>query len=909
LADKTNTVPYPRSSANQPECATIADRLNVFLPFEKDHIEQAISDRFEQQVRRYPKRFAVKTSRESLTYSQINRLANQIAQVIINKFGTSNEPVALIFEQGTLLIAAILGTLKAGKAYVPLDPLHPKQRNAEVLQDSTTKLILTDTENFAYSSELVSKEICVFNLDELDSNTTMENIGLFIDPGRLAYIFYTSGTTGRPKGIADTHRNVLHNIMRYTNSLYISSTDRMTLLQSCCYSGSVSSLLGALLNGATSFPFNFQKKGSDRLASWLNQERITIYHSVPSIFRLIANGKYKYPDLRIIRLEGDQANPRDLELYKKFFPDTCVLVNGLGATEYGIVRQYFVNKQTPIPDSVVPIGYAVEDMEILIFDDDGRQLATDNVGEIAVRSHYLAPGYWRKQELTEKAFCNDINDASKRIFRTGDIGRLRSDGCLEYLGRKNYNLRLRGRWVEIPKIEKALYDLGVFNDILVTIIEDPDLYVRLVAYLVPGDSPFPKTDEIRQFLLRRLPDFMVPSVFIKVESIPLNSFGKVDRSALPTPGQIRPELSEPYVAPQNFMQNQLKQIWEKVLKIHPIGIRDNFFDLGGDSVLAAYLFSLIEKKIVRQELPITAIISSPTIEQLAAILSTNEWAAFWSSLVPIQPIGSKPPFFCVHTHEGNVVGFRDLSNNLGSGQPFYGLQALGLDVKSAAQNCFENIAAHYLEQIRSVQPHGPYILGGYCMGGTLALEMAQQLLVHGEKVALLVMIEAAHHNYPKFLSHTTPLLRAIYRIIDRADYEAATFRETKRRAKLSYLANIAKRIITKAQTKLKKITEPCLVRLGFQNAYSTIYGREVLGKKLRKAYRNYHPRPYHGHTVLFRAKKQPRGIVSDNTLGWNGLLSSLEIIEIPGHVRNVISEPRVQIVAKQINNLLERLQV
>ena len=742
----------------------------------------------------------------------------------------------------------------------------------------------------------------------MDGTTSTENVRLKIAPGQLSYIYYTSGTTGQPKGIVDCHRNVLHNIMRYTNTLKISPNDRLTLLQSCGFSGAVSSLFCALLNGATSFPFSLHKDGSYRLASWLNQERITIYHSVPSIFRLIAKGKYPYPAMRIIRLEGDQASPRDLVLYKKFFPDSCILVNGLGATEYGLVRQYIVDKKTSIPNSTVPIGYAVEDMEVLILGDSGQRLGENCVGEIAVRSRYLAPGYWCRPELTEEVFSGDTEDQSKRIFRTGDMGRLRADGCLEYLGRKNFQQRLKGRWIEIPQIEKALYDLGIFNDILVTTREDPGYDIRLVAYLVPRNNTIPQTDEIRKYLSGHLPDYMIPAVFMTVESIPLNSFGKVDRRALPAPSQIRPELSEVYVAAQDHLQNQLKQIWEKVLKIRPIGIRDNFFDLGGDSILAAYLFSLLEEQIVGQRLPISTILSAPTIEQLADILGTGGWASSWASLIPIQTVGTRSPFFCVHPHEGNVVGFYDLSKNLGQDQPLYGLQAQGLDGKSVGQCSFENMAAHYLKEIRTVQPRGPYFLGGLCMGGVLALEMAQQLHTLGEKVGLLVLMDAPHPDYPEFLPHTTSLDRIIHRIKDRALMEVTIFTGIETRAKLPYLVDKLRRFLTITQMKSKILLNRYLVGLGLRIDYYPMHTPETLSEAHRKAYKNYRPRPYRGLTVLFRAKKQPRGIIPNPSLDWSGLISNLEIREIPGHPRGLISGPRVQIVAQQLKSLIEQVR-
>jgi amino acid adenylation domain-containing protein len=622
MTAKTRLGPHIHCSCDQPEWESIVHPPQDFLVFLKAHIDQSISGRFEQQVVLYPNKTAVKTTRESLTYVQLNRLSNNIARTILDKYGDRNEPIVLVMEPSVLLIASILGILKSGKIYVPLDPIQPRQRNEEALLDSTAELVLTDTLNLAYASDLATKKNCVFNLTELDNTVPTENIGLSVDPDRLAYMFYTSGTTGKPKGIVDSHRNVLHNVMRYTNNLCISATDRLTLLQSFSFSGSVSSLFCALLNGATSFPFNLQREGSDRLAAWLNQEEITVYHSVPSIFRLIADGKYQYPRLRVIRLEGDQASPGDMQLYKKYFPDTCILVNGLGATECGIVRQYFFNKNTPVPDSLVPIGYSIEDMEIMLFDESKRVIGEKPVGEIVVRSHYLAPGYWRRPDLTENVFWIGAEDTGKRYFRTGDIGRLQPDGCLEYLGRKNFHMKIRGQWVDIPEIEKVLFSFGAFKDVIVTAIDEPDFEPRLVAYLVPRVKPGAKVDAIRQYLSQYLPAHMIPTSFVLLDALPLNSFGKVDRGALQTPGQDRPDLSEPYIDPQNFVQFLVRQIWEEVLQVRPIGINDNFFDLGGNSLLATQVIPRVISTF-RTKVSLISLFKAPTVADMANVIVQN----------------------------------------------------------------------------------------------------------------------------------------------------------------------------------------------------------------------------------------------------------------------------------------------
>ncbi len=592
---------------------------NPFAAFPREAIEQSIPARFEQQVRSCPDKIAVKTTRESLTYAELNRLANQIAHSILATRGDHNDAVALLFGQSTLLIAAILGSLKAGKIYVPLDAQYLGGGIADILRDSAATLILTDASRLDKANEIASSGISVLRVDTLEGSVPTEDPVLGLTPDCLAYLFYTSGSTGKPKGVVESHRNVLHNIMRYTNSLHICASDRLTLLQSCSFSGSVSSLFCALLNGATSFPFSLQREGSDRMASWLSQEGITIYHSVPSIFRLLAMGTCNYPSLRIIRLEGDQASPKDVELYRKGFPDTCILVNGLGATECGIVRQYFVTKDTPTHQTIVPIGFAVEDMEVLLLDETGQQLGDDAVGEIAVRSRYLAPGYWRRPDLTAAAFRPDPAGGPERIYRTGDLGRRLPDGCLLHLGRKDFQVKIRGFRVEVAEVEGALLSLPTVQEAVVVAREDRPGDRRLVAYLVPTARPAPTVSVLRKALADTLPDYMVPAAFVVLETLPKTPGGKVDRRALPAPGRARPDLDQPLVAPRTPVEAAVGAIWQEVLGLDEIGVHDNFFDLGGHSLAVSQVLARVTETF-HVDLPLRTLFDAPTVAALAVAI-------------------------------------------------------------------------------------------------------------------------------------------------------------------------------------------------------------------------------------------------------------------------------------------------
>jgi non-ribosomal peptide synthetase component F len=284
--------------------------VQKFAEFRKAEIEQSISDRFEEQVQRHSKALAVKTREHAWTYEQLNAFANRIARSILRERSAKQQVAALLLDQGAPLIGAILGILKAGQIYVALDHTHPVARIAWMLDDADAFLIITDTEHLALAQSLSTNRRRVINVDDLLSDEATENASLPITPDSLAYLFYTSGSTGKPKGVVDTHRNVLHNVMRYTNNLCITASDRLTLLQSASFSGAVSSMFGALLNGASLFPFDLRKEGTASLARWLQDEAITMYHSVPAIFRSFLLGNITFPFVRVVRLRRRRINQR-----------------------------------------------------------------------------------------------------------------------------------------------------------------------------------------------------------------------------------------------------------------------------------------------------------------------------------------------------------------------------------------------------------------------------------------------------------------------------------------------------------------------------------------------------------------------------------------------------------------------
>jgi amino acid adenylation domain-containing protein len=593
---------------------------SAFSQFGNDELERSVIDVFERQVVRHSDRVAIKTETRQLSYKDLNVVANRVARAIIEKRGEGEEPIALLLENGAPIMAAIFGVLKAGKPYMPLDPSYPQPRIRAMLEDSQAGLIVTSGRHVALANESAGSRVQVMNVDNLDPSLSGENLQLPVSADTLACILYTSGSTGEPKGVLHNHRNILHKTMEYTNALHLCASDKIALLSPCTFSLSVGFIFGALLNGACLYPIDVKGEGLTNLANRLAREEITVYNSVPTVFRNFTDNLFQkeaLPNLRLLHLGGEPVTAKDVDRYKKHFSPDCVLLHHLGSNETGTIAQFFITKTTSVHGNLAPAGHPPEDTRLLILDEDGNRLGFNRVGEIAVQSRYLAVGYWRKPEMTRAAFLQDPAGGDERIYRTGDLGLLRPDGSLEHYGRKDFQVKIRGQRVQVVEIDMALSKHGAVKE-AVTVARDDALGDKcLVSYVVPATVPAPTSRELRLFLQQHLPDYMVPSSVVFLDAMPLTPNGKLDRQALPVPRESSSDGQ--FVAPHNPVEEQIANIWCEVLRLDRVGTHDDFFDLGGHSLKVAEVLSRL-RDIFGVDVPFAAFLAEPTVAGMAAVV-------------------------------------------------------------------------------------------------------------------------------------------------------------------------------------------------------------------------------------------------------------------------------------------------
>jgi len=719
-------------------------------------LEHCLYQHFESQVERSPDAVAVVCQGERVSYRELNQQANLLAHYLRTQGIGSETLVALLAERSIPFLVAILAVFKAGGAYLPLDPHHPEARLRRVIEQSKCKMVLT-TRAFAATLqgalEEVPREVCPQSIcleDIEQTNQSEENLSPCSKPRNLAYVIYTSGSTGLPKGAQVEQRGMLNHIYAKIEELDLTAADTVAQTASQCFDISVWQFLAILLvGGRVQIYPDAVAHDPVELLQQVEQHQVSILETVPSLLRAMLdtheNRETSRPKLRALRWLIPTGEALPVELCRRWlrtYPHVP-LVNAYGPTECSDdVTHYVIDQQPEESQRSIPIGRAIPNMRLYVLDRHLEPLPIGVSGELYVGGIGVGRGYLGDEERTAKAFVTDPfgTEARARLYKTGDRARYLPDGNLEFLGRLDYQVKLRGNRIELGEIEAVLSQQPGVREAVVVVREDVPGEQRLVAYVVLHQEPSVTLEELKRLLMKQVPSYMVPSAFVPLEQFPLTANGKLDRKALPVPERSRSEGQQRYVPPVEPLHRQLAVIWEDLLGVSPIGMKDDFFELGGSSLLAVQLFERIAQ-VCGKRLSLSVLFGGATIEYVARTLQEQNQEVERAALVVVQTGGSKRPFFFLHGQwRGGAFYSRELARRMGPEQPFYLLEPYKFD-GLAVPPSFEEMAVAHLETLRRVQPEGPYLLGGWCNGGLMAYEMARQLHEQGQAVELLVMMD------------------------------------------------------------------------------------------------------------------------------------------------------------------------
>lgn len=847
----------------------------------------------ERQAEQSPDATAVSCDTRRLTYREFNALANQLAREL-QRLNIGNDAlVGVYLDRSEYLPVTLVAIQKVGAAYVPLDPDFPSQRLQLMVDEAQLACVITN-ERLKETAPKCNAHIVTLedNLKSMRANEST-NLAHRIAGSQRAYVLFTSGSTGRPKGVPIPHSALLNFLESMKLKPGISSTDRIAAITTLSFDISILEIYLPLVSGAevTMVPSDVSREGS-ALAKLIEQRQITILQATPATWRLLLDAGWS-GNRKLKGLVGGEALP--LDLAQTLVGKLKELWNMYGPTETTVWSTCWRVIDDP---TSISIGAPIANTRTYVLDSELQLVPQGTVGKLYIGGEGLAFGYLNRQELTQEKFLPNPFHSGEKIYDTGDLVRLGPDGNLYYVARVDHQVKLRGFRIELGDIEHAMLSYPGVREAVVILKSNPspakstNTNEYLIGYFVPRDRSV-STDELRTWLRSQLPDYMIPTWFVELPEIPLTPNLKVDRKRLPEVDLSKISTGERIqLGPRNVVERQLMNLWKEILQIDSLGIDDNFFELGGHSLLAARLMSRIEK-VTGKRIPLASLLQYPTIEGLANIIRSNDYQNQWRCIVPIREGGDKLPLFCIHAAGGNVLLYRELANRLGSQRPVYGVQSSALEHGLPKAKTVEEMATEYVAEIRKLQPHGPYHLAGYCLGGTIAYEVARQLRAEGQEIGVLALLDT-HANWAQETLRDS-LIRA---------YQRVAFHL--KNAWMSGRAGIAKFVAEKLREgsrRLNRRWEVLSSHIGYRLGWRKTEPVFLLEGLYDKASEEYVPRSLDAHLILFKPKQSYAGKV-DMFFGWQNYVQDITLIELPVYPAGMLIEPFVGELASHIERLL-----
>ncbi len=858
--------------------------------------DKSIAALFSEQAAKNPDKTALVFENYQLTYRQLEERSGQLANYLRNKGVHSNSLVPICIERSLDLVVGILGILKAGAAYVPLDPEYPTDRIQFMLRDVSAKILLTSKAGRAKLKGIDNMQYILIDEDwNIISRELATSPNIIANGKSLAYVMYTSGSTGNPKGVMIENSNVV-SLVRGVQ--YVNFTGNEVLLSTGSPSFDATSFeyWGTLLNGGELILCAEQTLlNGHLLKETIDRRKVTIMWFTSSLLNQWIDLDIKiFAGLKTILAGGEKLSEKHIETLRNHFPD-IEIINGYGPTENTTFSLTYSIRDKEISQSI-PIGIPLSNRTAYILNPQQKLCAVGVVGELYVGGAGVGRGYLNQPGLTVEKFLTDpfSKEAGARMYRTGDLARSLTDGNIEYHGRIDDQVKIRGYRIEPAEIEFVLKQSPGIQQAVVVVGDEKESDKKLIAYIVP-EGEF-KKEKTSAFLQSKLPAYMIPHVFIPLSRIPLTANGKVDKKALPNPESLTASGIRITKSPETEKQKLVASIWMEALRLKELSIDDNFFEIGGHSLIAVKVMKKIEEK-TGSRLPITALFEAPTIEKLSAILEQDEKVISWKSLVPIKPEGSKPPLYIVHGSGLTVLVFRALAMGLDPDQPVYGLQARGLNGIDEPFDTIEDIAEFYIGEILEQNPVGPYSLAGYSFGGIVAFEMAKQLKARGREVNMLAIFDTNADNSVYFDQKSVRLKKKIRRQFPKFNFIMHSFLKHPGET-FKYQWNFIRyrlhNLLASVGLVAKEVDED-----------EHLEHADKINEHHDIAFRKYRMDPYNGTIDLFRVKNRMYYLDDSTYLGWKPYaLQGLNVHEIPGDHKTFLFAPNVQELSQLLRKII-----
>jgi len=854
---------------------------------------------FEERASEAPDALAITHRGFSLTYGEVNERANKLAHLLLEGGLSPGEPVGVCMERSPEMVISYIAILKAGGVYVPLDPNDPPNRLGVIINDIKGRVVVTVSR---YENRVPegSRRICLDKEFEAIGSKPGTNVDVHRDPAEMAYIVYTSGSTGTPKGVCCPHRGIVRLVVN-TNYVRFVPGDTVVHSSNPTFDPTTFEVWGALLNGARLLIVDREVLlSNEEFTEVLRRERADVLFMTTTLFHLKArDAPGTFGSLREVFVGGEAMDPSSARSVLETAPPNR-LINFYGPTENTGFSTFYDVREVPKGTTTIPIGKNISNSTSYILDRDLQPVPVGVKGEIYVSGDGVGLGYFDKPELTASSFLPNPFSPGKTMYKTGDLGRLLEDGNIEYMGRSDLQVKIRGFRVEVGEVEAVLSSHPSVKAGSVIVKEgNAKGDRRLVAYVLPTRGGA-NSEEIRRYMKERLPDYMVPTSFVILDNLPLTPTGKIDRRSLPEPPASVGKMDAKF-AREGSVEGRLTRLWDEVLGVANAGVDDDFFGLGGHSLMAVRLFTRIEEEFGAR-LPIATLFRAPTIAQLAreiegARMSSNV------SLVPLRRTGSRPALFLIHAEDGDVFNYGRLVDALGEDQPVYGLKAAGLQDQTRLPETLEEAAAAYIKEVKTVQPEGPYHMAGFCSGALIAHEMAQQLQRSGDKVGLVGALDfepAGPQKGRRERRGRGLFMREILFI------GANLWNYAKRR-------RVGGIKLSASIIRLEKIWLQVIGVISSRESILPGEATQLPATRKRVIFnlsdmtRSYRMRPYEGIITVFKKQMLPTISSPDPTDGWRGYaMGGIVVIPIKGRLHgDMLRPPGVEITARRLRERID----